>query len=143
MSSATLAIPIDAPIEAVFEFLADPVYLPQWAIHTVLSARDEQNGSWLIETPNGPSRYHVTASAIHGVVDHVFVDAMENRFEIFSRLAPTPDGCVYVLVVSKPQQLAQEAFHARMESLQEELAELKRLLEQFHGASGPSSAWET
>src|SRR5262245_28440670 len=124
-------IEIMAPAAKVFEFVKQPVNLPQWA-HAFVSATDDRAR---LETPHGvvDIGLHVSADAESGVVDWrlSFPDGAVGIAQ--SRVTETTRGTsIYSFVLHAPPVALEEvegALEAQRTLLQSELAALKSLME--------------
>jgi hypothetical protein len=124
-------IEIQAPRAAVFAFIRDPRNLPRWT-HAFRRADGE---SAALATPNGSVEIALSTRADDdtGTVDWEmrFPDGSTGVAQ--SRVTQTPRGSsIYSFVLHAPpvplEQL-EGALNAQRETLQQELAQLKRVLE--------------
>jgi hypothetical protein len=126
----TLTVQISRPWQEVFEFVADPATMPQWAIHNVRSIRPLGDGVWEIETPRGAGHLIPSFEETHGILDHAFVDPREGRWDVPARVVPAGAGeSVYMITLAKPAAMPEEAFAQGMTLVQDELQAMKRILE--------------
>lgn len=124
-------IEIMTPRHKLFEFLREPMNLPQWA-HAVVSAG---GGRARLETPAGSVDVglEVTADAETGSVDWrlAFPDGGVGIAQ--SRVTETTRGtCIYSFVLHAPPVALEDlegALDAQRALLQSELATLKSLME--------------
>ncbi len=115
--------------DAVFDAVADVATWPQWAVHNVRSARALPDGTFAIETPRGPGRIRAKMARDCGILDHEFIDPVEGTWLVPGRVAPLAGGAVVSMAFAKPPGMPGDAFAAGMKDLDDELAHLKRLLE--------------
>jgi hypothetical protein len=124
-------IEIMTPCHKLFDFLREPMNLPQWA-HAFVSAGD---GRARLETPTGSVDVglEVTADAETGIVDWrlAFPDGSVSIAQ--SRVTETIRGtCIYSFVLHAPPVALEDlegALDAQRALLQSELATLKSLME--------------
>lgn len=128
--TVTKSVMIKRSPDEVFAFLANGENWPRFAIHNIYSIRPGEGGDWIMETPRGPGRLHLKTSAASGIVDHEFIDAQEGRWEVPARVVPGGDGAVFMMTLTKPEPMPESDFQAGMELLDDELATLKRILEE-------------
>lgn len=130
MISVTKYVQIDRPVSDTFRFLADAATMPKWAIHNVKSIRPVGDGKWEMDTPRGRGFLVPHYQEANGILDHEFVDATEGRWRVWARAVATSDGTsVYMITLTKPEGLPEEAFWQGMGLMDEELAALKACVE--------------
>jgi hypothetical protein len=126
------AIDLAIPKNRAFDFISDPVQLPNWtnAFASVTAERA------VMRTPSGEVTIHleVQASAEAGTVDWRMTFPDQSVATAFSRLVDVaPDRCVYSFVLTPPpvplEQL-EGALEAQAQTLSHELTRLKEILEQ-------------
>jgi hypothetical protein len=127
--TVTKWVAIDCSVKDVFRFLADVGNWPRYAVHNVKSARQTAENIWSIETPRGPGRVVLHPDAGYGILDHEFIDAGEGRWEVPHRVVAAGGGSVVIFTFAKPSGMELLAFEQGMNLVDEELAELKRVLE--------------
>tara|TARA_R110000868_G_scaffold335954_8_gene596850 strand:+ start:3901 stop:4734 length:834 start_codon:yes stop_codon:yes gene_type:complete len=113
-----------------FAFLVDAQNWPRWAVHGVKSVRPGAGGFWDMETSNGPGQLKVDGNAASGIVDTTFVDGQSNRWTVPGRVVDAGGGAVVVMVFTKPASMTDDQFKQDMKLIEEELAVLKKILEQ-------------
>jgi hypothetical protein len=82
---------IDAPVETVYDVVADLRTLPQWAYHFCKSARLVDNGA-VIVTPRGEQYFGITGDRDLGVLDWWAGPTMETAERWPTRIVPLPGG---------------------------------------------------
>ncbi|MGH9385334.1 MAG: SRPBCC family protein [Vicinamibacterales bacterium] len=125
------SVEIDAPRNAVFEFLREPRNLPRWT-HAFKSADDAQAR---LETPAGvvDVQLRTFADPTSGTVDWElrFPDGSLGSAE--SRVTTTRRGtCIYSFVLHAPPMALEQiegALETQRETLRKELGTLKSLME--------------
>lgn len=123
------SVTIAAPTEKVFAFLMDGGNWPRWAIHNVKAVRPGKSGVWEMETSRGPGSLTLKGDPTSGVIDHTFAYGNGVAWTVPGRVVAVSGGAVYMSVFSKPTELSEAQFALGMELLDEELAALKRVLE--------------
>lgn len=127
-------IEIRVAYERAFSYIADPMQLPQWtnAFATVANRRA------MLRTPNGELEIglEVKSSSEHGIVDWLMTFPDGSAATAFSRVMQLgAQYCVYTFVLTAPPvplELLEGALQAQSKTLEEELHNLKRILEN-HG----------
>lgn len=124
-------IEIKAPVNDVFNFIADPRNLPKWT-HAF---RSVSNGMALLETPNGSVeiKLDVLASKQQGTIDWRLIFPDGSAANAYSRVVDSGKGsCIYSFVLLAPpvplEQL-EGALQHQIAILRDELSNLARLLE--------------
>lgn len=80
---------IDAPVEAVYDFVADLRTMPQWAYHFCKAVRLVDNGA-IITTPRGEQYFGITGDRDLGVLDWWAGPTMETAERWPTRLVALP-----------------------------------------------------
>lgn len=128
--TATKTIPIGRSAAESFDFIADPLTMPQWAIHNVKSIRKLEGGRWEMETPRGKALLVPRFERSGGILDHEFIDAGEGVWRVSARIVSVgPSESVYMITLPKPDRMPVEAFEAGMKLMDDELEALKRCIE--------------
>ncbi|HUZ96076.1 MAG TPA: hypothetical protein VMU57_14310 [Edaphobacter sp.] len=129
-NSVTLTVQIACPAAEAYQFIADPVTMPQWAIHNVKAIRPVGQNEWEFQTPRGAGRLIPHFDQQSGILDHEFVDPKEGSWEISARIvsAGTKDS-VYMITLVKPPSMPEEAFRQGMPLVEAELQTMKRILD--------------
>jgi hypothetical protein len=128
-NTLTKTINIKADPKTVWTYIHDLSTWPEWAIHNVISSRRGENEYWLMEGPRGVSKVKMNADKTKGILDHDFIDPGEGHWIVFSRVVPGSEGSHFMITFTKPEQMPQEAFEIGMKNLDEELQQLKKILE--------------
>jgi len=86
---------IDAPPEAVFDFVHDLRNLPSWAVHFCQGVRLIEDGA-IVRSPSGEVYFGITGDRDFGVIDWWCGPTMESAERWPTRVVGLPDGrCVY------------------------------------------------
>lgn len=126
--SDTQSVAIEAPPEAVFDFLSEPTNLPGWAIGFAKEIRREGDG-WLVLTPQGemPIRYATVRGL--GTIDFHIAPEPGAELVAYSRVIPNDRGAEYVFTQFQAPGMPDEMFEGQIRALRHELTTLKALLE--------------
>ena len=114
----------------VFAFIMEAKNWPRWAIHGVKSVKPGTGGYWDIETPTGSAKFKIEGDGASGVVDTTFVLGNGGNWTFPGRVVDAGSGSVFVSVYTKPTAMPGEQFKKSMQQVDEELAILKRVIEQ-------------
>ena len=82
---------IDAPPEAVFDFVQDLRNLPSWSIHFCKGVRLTEDGA-IVHSPSGDVYFGVTGDRDLGVLDWWCGPTMETAERWPTRVVALPDG---------------------------------------------------
>ena len=128
LDTITKTVSIDASPTRVFEFLADAKNWPKWAIVNVKSIESGEDGWWRMETPSGPAKLRIRADAAHGILDHDF-NAPDASWTVPARVVPNGTGCEFIITFCRPPVFTKEFFEQQIALVDQELTQLKRLME--------------
>jgi hypothetical protein len=126
---------LDAPQEAVFEYMADIEHLPEWATEFAREMRREGDD---VKVVNGLGEFFfaIRADRASGVID-MFAGPAKDAMAVFpTRAVPLADGrTAYSFTMFQTPGMPDELFDAQHASLRRELANVERLL-----GAGPAGA---
>ena len=126
MSIRSFHVIIDAPPEAVFDFLRDLRNFPLWAVHFCKGIRLIPDGA-IVQSPSGEVYFGMTGERDLGVLDWWCGPTMETAERWPTRVVALPDGrSVYQFTAIFPGPVAPNVDQL----FAEELAALKRLVEE-------------
>jgi hypothetical protein len=117
---------VDAPAEAVFDFVQDVANLPLWAVHFCTGVRVVDDGA-LVQSPSGELYFGTTGDRDAGVVDWWCGPTMETAERWPTRVVGLPDGrSLYVVTAIFGERVPPDVDRL----FAEELEMLKRLVEE-------------
>lgn len=129
-TTVTKTVEIGRSVEDAYQFLADPATMPQWAIHNVKAIKRLDDRCWEMETPRGKARLVPHYEKARGILDHEFLDAGEGRWQVTARVVPAgPEASVYIITLTQPEAMPDDAFAAGMRLMDDEMNALKRCVE--------------
>ena len=121
----TFHVIIDAPVESVFDFVADLRNLPRWSIHFCKGIRLIPDGA-LVSSPSGEVFFGITANRDSGVLDWWSGPTRETAERWPTRVLGLPDGRSLYTVTA----ILGAAVPPNIDELfADELGALKRLVE--------------
>jgi Polyketide cyclase / dehydrase and lipid transport len=128
MRTATVTTVLDAPREAVFDYLADPENLPRWATEFARELRRDEEG-YTVVNGLGAFRFEIRANRDTGVVD-MFAGPDRHHMAVFpTRAIGLPDGrTAYTFTMFQGPDMSDDLFDAQHGSLQREFANIERVL---------------
>lgn len=117
---------VDAPPEAVFDFIADPDNLPRWAIHFTKAGTRRVAGGTMVTTPGGELYFATTGDRTLGVIDWWAGPSRERLERWPTRVVTLPDGRSLYAVTA----VLRDPVPANLDQMfDDELATLKQLVE--------------
>ena len=125
MRHSTHSVTLEVPYERAFAYLADWRTQPEWATNFVKAVRQEDSQLYMT-TPFGEVPIEWRTDPRLGTIDILFPDG--NLLP--TRLTAMGDGSlVYTFTFSMPAEAPEEAFREGQHGMDEELLNLKRILE--------------
>jgi hypothetical protein len=125
MRTATVTTVLDAPQEAVFDYLAEIENLPAWATEFARELKRDADG-YSVVNRLGEFRFEIRADRDTGVVD-MFTGPDRHRMAVFpTRAVALPDGgTAYSFSMFQAPDMSDELFDAQLASLQREFANIE------------------
>ena len=123
----TASAVIEADPDELFAYVSNPANQPSWAVNFVRSTRPLGDGRWLMETPVGDLVYRVETDAERGVVDFVYESPHVSILP--TRVTPHPRGSTFTFTITRASGMDDAAWEWGKRGLDEELEQLKRVVE--------------
>jgi hypothetical protein len=125
MRTATVTTVLDAPQEAVFDYMAEIENLPAWATEFARELKRDADG-YSVVNGLGEFRFEIRADRDTGVVD-MFAGPDRRRMAVFpTRAVALPDGrTAYSFTMFQAPDMPDELFDAQHASLQREFANIE------------------
>jgi hypothetical protein len=129
MRSATVTTVLDAPRDAVFDYMADIEHLPEWATEFARELRREGD-DYRVVNGLGEFYFAIEADADSGVID-MFAGPTKDAMAVFpTRAVALPDGrTAYSFTMFQGPGMPDELFESQYASLQREFANIQRALD--------------
>jgi len=127
MKSNTQSVTLAAPVDHVFDFLAEPENLPCWAVGFCRAIR-RQNGRWLVTTAQGEVAIRYVTNRALGTVDFHISLAPGVETVAFSRVLPNGAGAEYVFTQFQAPGMPGEVYDANVVALAAKLHVLPLVL---------------
>ena len=127
MRNATVTTVLDAPQEQVFDYLADPDHLPEWATEFARELRRDGDDYKVV---NGLGEFFISIEADRntGVIDMFAGPTREDMAVFPTRAVALPDGrTAYSFTMFQAPGMPAELFEAQHASLQREFANIERV----------------
>ncbi len=136
-TSRTVAIRIARPMAQVYDIVAAPARMTEWA--SGLATRlDEIDGRWVGQTPEGRAVIRFTPRNDFGIADHWV--SLDGRPDIYVplRVIACDDGAEVLVTVFRRDQMDDAAFARDIDWVGRDLARLKQLAEREPARDMPS-----
>jgi hypothetical protein len=125
MINRTLTAVLDAPKEAVFDYLASIDNLPSWATEFVQQVRYE-DGTTKVVNALGEFHFELRADAETGVIDMLVGPTKESLALFPTRVVPLgPGKSAYSFTMFKAADMPDELFESQFESLRREFDNIR------------------
>lgn len=130
MRTATVTTVLDAPQEAVFDYMAEIEDLPVWATEFARELKRDADG-YSVVNGLGEFRFQIRADRDTGVVD-MFAGPDRYRMAVFpTRAVALPDGrTAYSFTMFQGPDMPDALFDAQHASLQREFANIEAVFAQ-------------
>ena len=125
MRHATVTTVLDAPREAVFDYMADIENVPRWATEFARELKCDADG-YRVVNGLGEFRFEIRADRDTGVID-MYAGPDAERMAVFpTRTVGLPDGrTAYSFTMFQAPDMPDELFDAQYASLQREFANIE------------------
>jgi hypothetical protein len=125
MRHATVTTVLDAPREAVFDYMADIENVPRWATEFARELKRDADG-YRVVNGLGEFRFEIRADRDTGVID-MYAGPDAQRMAVFpTRAVGLPDGrTAYSFTMFQAPDMPDELFDAQYASLQREFANIE------------------
>ena len=113
----------------VYDFVSNPVNLPQWASGIGTSIKNI-NGEWVADTPNGLVKVRFAPRNDLGVLDHYVTIAPGVVVYVPMRVIPNGSGSELTFTLFRQPDMTDQNFKEDAEWVLRDLTKLKEILEQ-------------
>jgi hypothetical protein len=129
MRNATVTTVLDAPRQAVFDFLADVENLPVWATEFARELRHDADG-YSVVNGLGEFRFEIRADGDTGVIDMLAGPDRESMAVFPTRAVALPDGrTAFSFTMFQAPGMPDELFDAQHASLRREFRNIEAIFE--------------
>ena len=126
--TATTFIEVDP--DRVFEYVRVADNQPSWAINFVRSTHPLSDGRYVMQTPAGELIYRIEDDSRCRTVDFIYeTPEGEGTMILPARVVPRGRGSVFTFTIHRQPGMGDLEWEEGQRGLDEELAELKKLLE--------------
>ena len=126
--SRQVAVLIDRPVTDVYEYVFDPLHLPQWAAGLGQGVSNV-DGQWFVETTAGRLGLEFVARNDFGVLDHYVTMPSGEVFYNPMRVFANEGGTEVVFTVRRSPGMSDDDFDNDASLVEADLRRLKRVLE--------------
>jgi hypothetical protein len=125
MISRTITAVLDAPKEAVFDYLAQIENLPEWATEFAPELKDDQGDAKVVNNL-GEFYLRIAADPETGVID-MYAGPTKDELALFpTRVVALPDGrSAYSFTMFKAPGMSDDLFESQHESLRREFDNIR------------------
>lgn len=125
MISRTVTAVLDAPKEAVFDYLAQIENLPDWATEFAPELKDDQGDAKVVNNL-GEFYFRIAADPETGVID-MYAGPTKDELALFpTRVVALPDGrSAYSFTMFKAPAMPDDLFESQYESLRREFDNIR------------------
>ncbi|MBW3664959.1 MAG: SRPBCC family protein [Actinobacteria bacterium] len=127
--SQHISVDIDRPATDVYDFVADPFNLPQWAAGLAGAEVEYDGEQWSTESPMGRVRFWFVPRNEFGVLDHDVTLPSGETVHNPLRVIRDGDGCEVVFTLRQRPGMTDEEFDRDAEAVARDLAAWKSRLE--------------
>lgn len=127
----TFGVTIQRCPHQVYDFLADPRNLPQWASGLGGNIRENpgREGGWLADTPAGTITIHFSPLNDFGVLDHVVTLTSGESLLVPMRVLVNGGGSEVVVTLFRQAGMDDARYQADIDWVRRDLTSLKHRLE--------------
>jgi len=126
--SAIKSVDIQASPGKAFDFLANPMNWPAYAVVNLRSVSPGKDGWFHAVTKFGAGALKVNAVKELGVFDHVWKDP-QATWQVYSRVVPNGEGATVMMTLFQPEVMNDQQFDEAMKQMEIEMKKLKEILE--------------
>jgi hypothetical protein len=129
MTSRTMSVSIKRDPKTVYEFVFNLENLPKWANATFQSIR-EQDGEWIVGTPQGSAKVRIIQRNEFGVLDHYVI--LPSGMEVFVplRVVKNDTGSEVMLTIFQTLDKSEKKFAEDVDMVDRDLKNLKNIMEE-------------
>jgi uncharacterized protein YndB with AHSA1/START domain len=127
-TSRHLGVLIDRSAQEVYDYVADPAHLPEWA-PGLGSSIESVDGQWIMESPMGRIVLSFAPRNEYGVLDHQVTLASGETFDNPIRVTAVDDGCEIVFSLRRQPGVSDQDFERDAEAVLSDLVRLKHTME--------------
>ena len=128
----TVSVAIAVDPKRTYAYASDPSNLPGWAPGFVKSI-EKRGDHWVAQTTLGQASFRFVPRNDLGVLDHD-VEVSSERFHNPMRVVPNGNGSEVLFTVLQLPGISDEKFKADLQTVRDDLQNLKKVLELRYGS---------
>jgi hypothetical protein len=128
--STHVGVSIARPWREVYDFVADPTTLPQWAAGLAGTTLERVGDQWVTDSPMGRVCIEFTPDNDFGVLDHFVTLPSGEAVPNPVRVVPNGDGCDVLFTVRRRPGMSADDFARDAATVAADLDTLRKLMEQ-------------
>lgn len=129
MQTRTHTLPLAAPKETAFAFLANVENLPKWATQFCRRLTRDAAGRWIVETPEGEIFFRIAADPATGVVDMYGGPSEAQTVCWPARVVARPGGSLFIFTAFQYPGMPDAVFAAQCDGLLREFEHIRAHIE--------------
>lgn len=124
-----ISVSIDCPFDKVYDFIADPRHLSEWASGLSDGSPKQEGNVWIARSPMGKVRIQFAEKNPFGIVDHDVT--LESGVTVHNpmRVLRNGNGSEVVFTLFRQSDMTSEKFNEDAKWVEKDLKKLKELLE--------------
>lgn len=127
--SSIKSIDIKAAFDKVYDFLAEPLNWPQYAVVNLRSVERGEKGWYKTVTRFGEGHLKIDPVKEWGILDHTWKDPQAS-WAVPTRVVANGKGATVMMTIYKPTFMSDAQFDQAMKEMDIEMNKLKEILEQ-------------
>ena len=128
MNSDTQSITINCDFGKLYDFISEPVNIPEWIPQFCTSVEHNGDG-WVAQTAAGKVKLFCKSNREFGIIDYEFKPVLPIKLMLHSRIIPNSKGCVFVITHFKLPFASDEIFEKQKDKVIQQLGTLKKFME--------------
>jgi hypothetical protein len=129
MKSTTVSVSINSEPQVVYDFVSNLENLPKFAPSTFPSIKEE-NGEWIVETPQGRIKVVLAERNNFGILDHYVKLTSGVEVYVPMRVIKNDNGSEVSLTVFQAPVITDEEYAKDIQIVKKNLNHLKTLIEE-------------
>ncbi len=124
-----VTVHVDAPAKTVYDYVAQPTHLHEWAAGLAGSALTQEGDSWIADSPMGKVSVRFTPQNDFGIFDHTVTLPSGESVLNPVRVLPDGDTTCDVIFTVRQRDMSDEEFDRDLRAVRGDLNSLKAIIE--------------